>query len=337
MRDPFASKLIAEIAPSMGIAVELEPEYQFAGEINFPNGRRHIFRNTNFNINPAGSTEIARDKGYTCYFLRKHGFHVPNNRAFYSDELNAHLAPERRRGVEEAVDYAYELGYPVYIKPNDLSQGAFVTKAYEAAEIRTTAQSIFARSRVLLIEQFCAGRDYRVVVLGDKVISAYERVPLAIVGDGVQSIDELLTQAQHQLGTLGRPNSEIDPSDQRIDLKLKRLKATRASVLPAGKQVYLLDNANLSTGGSSIDVTESIHPTFAQIAIAATRTLGLRFAGVDLICDNLAELESTQHWNIIEMNAAAGLDNYAAIGELQRERVKDLYRRILLYLEQHDL
>jgi hypothetical protein len=54
MRYPFASLLIEEVAPTLGIKVELEPEYGFAGELIFPDGRRHLFRNTNFNVNPAG-------------------------------------------------------------------------------------------------------------------------------------------------------------------------------------------------------------------------------------------------------------------------------------------
>lgn len=59
---PFASRLIAEVAPEIGASVWLEPEYGFVGEISFSNGKKHLFRNTNFNVNPLGSVEIARDK-----------------------------------------------------------------------------------------------------------------------------------------------------------------------------------------------------------------------------------------------------------------------------------
>ena len=114
MRYPFASMLIAELGPSMGISVELEPEYNFAGELVFPNGKRHLFRNTNFNINVAVSTEIAKDKSFTNFFLRKHGFRVPNGRAFFSDKLNANLPFEKRRNVSDAVSFATELGYDFF-------------------------------------------------------------------------------------------------------------------------------------------------------------------------------------------------------------------------------
>ncbi len=68
---PFASRLIAEVAPEIGANVWIEPEYGFVGEITFSNGKKHLFRNTNFNVNPLGAVEIARDKGYASIFLKR--------------------------------------------------------------------------------------------------------------------------------------------------------------------------------------------------------------------------------------------------------------------------
>lgn len=335
MRYPFASIIISEIAPSLGIVVELEPEYGFAGELIFPDGRRHLFRNTNFNVNPAGSTEIAKDKGYTSYFLRKHGFNVPTGKAFFSDQLNQNLPADRRRGIPDAVAFAKKLGFPLFAKPNNLSQGVLVTKVYNAAELRCTAHRIFERTAVMLVEEACFGRDYRVVVLGDKIISAYERIPLSVRGNGVDSVDKLLKDAKEKLSDFGRPNAEIDPTDPRIDIKLGQLKLLRNSVIPEGESVFLLDNANLSTGGTSSDVTGELHPSFAAIAIHATKTIGLQLSGVDLLCNDISRDAADQVWNIIEINAAPGLDNYASLGDDQNDRVKGLYREVLEYLATH--
>lgn len=333
MRYPFASKLIQEIAPSMGIRVELEPEYEYAGELIFSNGKRHLFRNTNFNVNPAGSTEIAKDKCYTSYFLRKHGFNVPDSKAFFSDKLNKNLT--HSRGIAEAIAYAKTLGFPVFIKPNNLSQGVFVTKVHEPDEIVTVANRIFERTDVFLIESACIGKDYRVVVLGEEIISGYERIPLTVTGNGQDSIQRLLDAAHEGLEHQGRPNSEITTDDSRIDLKLKRLGLTRDSVIQDQEKIFLLDNANLSTGGTSLDVTGKVHPSFLEIAIKATKALGLTLSGVDIICEDITNEAQSQAWNIIEINAAPGLDNYSALGEEQAARVRDLYRKILLYLEKY--
>jgi D-alanine-D-alanine ligase-like ATP-grasp enzyme len=332
MRFPFASLLIADIAPALGIAVELEPEFKFAGELIFPNGRRRVFRNTNFNINPAGSAEIAKDKGYTKYFLRKAGINVPEGQAFFSDTLNANLPATNRRGIPEALDYAQQQGYPLYIKPNNLSQGRLVAKVYNESRLVEMAPAILQKTQVFLLEEPCPGRDYRVVVLGDSVISAYERVPLAVRGDGNSSVDGLLNAAKLNLSESGRPNSEIDLTDVRIDIKLESERLSRDSIIPDGRKIPLLDNANLSTGGNSMDVTESIHPGFAEIAVKACGVLGLRFAGIDIICADLSAEPSRQIWNVIEVNAAPGLDNYAALGAEQAGRVRQLYLAILEYM-----
>ena len=332
MRYPFASLVIQQLAPAMGIRVELEPEFGFAGELIFPSGRRHVFRNTNFNVNPAGSTEIAKDKGYTCFFLRKHGFPVPANKTFFSERLNANLPPEKRRGIRQVRAFAQKLGLPVFVKPNNLSQGTLVTKVYALEDIAPVCERIFERTDVLLIEEVCSGRDFRIVVLGEEVISAYERLPLTVVGDGLHSIDDLLQQSQRDLLSQGRPNSEIDPFDFRVDLKLKALGVSRSSVPAPGERVELLDNANLSTGGTSRDMSGRIHDEVVEAAVQATKALGLTLCGVDLLAQDPFAPLSSQRWTIIELNAAPGLDNYAAMGAEQSERVGMLYMKILEFM-----
>jgi D-alanine-D-alanine ligase-like ATP-grasp enzyme len=332
MKEPFASMLIEEIAPSMNIKVELEPEFKFAGELIFPNGRRHLFRNTNFNVNPAGSVEIVKDKGYTCYFLRKHGINTPENRAFFSKKLNSKLSQSKRRGLEDSILYASKIGFPVFVKPNNMSQGNFVTKAYLPQDILDAGFKIFEKTEVFLVEQTCNGNDYRIVVLGDNIISAYERIPLAIIGDGLQTIEQLLSNLRDELERLNRPNYEINILDPRIDICLKRIKRKRESIPANGERVVLLDNANLSSGGTSVDVTNSIHSSFSEIAIHATKSLGLKLCGVDIIAEDITTTASDQVWNVIELNAAPGLDNYASLGSEQASRVENLYREILKFL-----
>jgi D-alanine-D-alanine ligase-like ATP-grasp enzyme len=183
------------------------------------------------------------------------------------------------------------------------------------------------------VEAPCPGRDYRIVVLGDEIISAYERRPLGVVGDGTSTIGELVERARAGLGALGRPNSEIEPADWRIDRKLRSHDLDRNHVPARGAETMLLDNANLSTGGTSVDITGTLHPSFAAEAIRATRTIGLKFAGVDIICADATADAAGQSWAILELNAAPGLDNYAATGAEQRERVRLMYLKIMRFLE----
>src|SRR5207253_6464045 len=104
-----------------------------------------------------------------------------------------------------------------------------------------------------------------------------------------------------------------------------------SSVLEDGECIYLLDNANLSTGGDAVDVTADLHPEFRELAIRITRDMGLRLCGVDIITPD-ARLPVNQYV-LLEINGAPGLDNYASIGELQAEIVDGLYLKILQALE----
>jgi D-alanine-D-alanine ligase-like ATP-grasp enzyme len=331
---PFTPLMLAEIGPAMGVEVELEPVHRFAGELRFSNGRRHLFHNANLNINPAAAVQIANDKFYTCHFLRKAGFSVPQGQTFFADPVNQKMAPSLRRGLDDALMYAAQLAYPVFIKPNNLSQGEHVSKVWQPAQLRLAGEAIFARNNVLLVEQACTGRDYRVVVLDDAVFAAFERVPLGVSGDGVHTILELLVQQQQQLRAQNRMNSNIDVLDVRMDAKLAQVGLTRASVLPAGERRVLLDNANLSTGGQLCDISEQIHADFVDIAVRASKTIGLRMSGLDFIADDLTAPAAGQSWHIIEINAAPAQENYAAAGEKQRERVRILYRQVLQILAQ---
>ena len=334
MKYPYTSKLIEQIAPEINARVELEPEFQFAGEIIFSNGKRHLFRNTDLNINFAAAVAIAKDKGYTSYLLKKYGFRVPRGQTFFSESLLPNLYDlHKRRDLESACKYADEIGYPVIVKPNNLSQGTLVCKVHNDDELRAIGKMIFERTNVMLVQEVCIGKDYRIVVLGDEIISAYQRLPLTVTGDGESTIESLLLQKQSKFTDLSRPNAEIKLEDFRIWAKLEYSGLGRDSVLSNGESLILLDNANLSTGGDAIDVTDTLHHSYAELAINIAKTMGLGLSGVDIICPNAEEALSDNYW-VIEVNGSPGLDNYAAIGDKQAERVKSLYKKALQFLEQ---
>ena len=109
-------------------------------------------------------------------------------------------------------------------------------------------------------------------------------------------------------------------------------------MLPKGHQVFLLDNANLSTGGDAIDVTKTIHPSFKKIAINLTRDMGLRIAGVDIMVtkgDITQDIKNCEYY-IIEINAAPGLDHYVTTGKAQKKIVEDMYLKVLKALGKKD-
>lgn len=329
-RPPFISRLLQKIAPTIGATVHLEPKYGYVGQIIYPNGHNRYFRATTLDINTTGAAKLAKDKGYCAHFLNKEGFPTPPGEAFFSKEWAEHIRSDRT--IDAAWAYAEKLGLPVFVKPNSKSQGKGVEKVASKEDFYRALNSIFEYDKVALVQRPVAGKDYRIVVLDNEVISAYERIPLAVVGDGVSNLRELLDRKQAGFIAIGR-DTLLKKNDPRIQAHLVRNGREVDAIPLHNERVSLLDNANLSTGGESVDVTEIIHPLFADIAISVTKKMGLRLCGVDIIVDgDISQAPQSQpnnYW-VIEINSSPGLDHYAAIGKKQEEIVEKLYTKVLI-------
>ena len=319
--------LLAKIAPKIGAKVLLEPDWGIAGQITFKNGKRSYFRYNTLDLNPVGAADIAKDKDYANFFMEKLGYPVvPGSKTFFRKEWAERIhAP--KRGIDAARAYAQKIGFPVIVKPNSGSQGQDVALVQNVREFDRAARAVFRHDRIMLVQRVVPGTDYRLVVLDDQVISAYARIPLTIIGDGRATIATLIKRKEYQFKREKR-DTQMPVNDPRIREKLKRSGFTFNSIPKKGEWVQLLDNANLSTGGESIDVTPQVHPAFKKLAVRLTKDMGLRLCGVDLMVDgDISKKPETFH--ILEINAAPGLDHYARSGKAQEKIVEDLYMRVL--------
>ena len=327
MNTPFIVSILQKVVEQIGAVLLIDPECKFVGHITFKNGKTTVFRSTQFNINGYGAAEIAKDKGCSSFLLKHCGYRVPEGRTFFNERLCQKITT--LRNIDNGFDFAQELGFPVIVKPLNLSQGILVTKVYNKREYYQVAKKILQITSGFIVERFHYGNDYRIVVLDDEVIITYQRIPLFVFGDGKSIIWELLQKKQLILQNNGR--KIVDFEDFRIQRKLKRQKLTFDSVIPKDTIVYLLDNANLSSGGEAVDLTENIHPDFQKLAINITKDMGLRLAGVDIITSDLTQ--PMEDYVAIEVNGSPGLLNYASFGELQIKRVENLYLKVLQAME----
>lgn len=323
--------LLEKIAPRIGATVIIEPEWRFVGQITFSSGRRSYFRYNTLDLNPIGASDIAKDKDWANFFMKSMGYPVvPDTKAFYEQRW-AKTIRRPLRNIDGAYRYARRLGFPVVVKPNSGSQGAGVEFVHTRAEFYKAVRAIFSKDRVALVQRPVHGQDYRLVVLDTKVVSAYQRIPLNVVGDGRRSIGRLLGDKQREFVALNR-DTQIRKDDPRILRKLARQGLTLKSVPEPGVRIFLLDNANLSTGGDAIDVTHTVHPMFRDLAVRITADMGLRLCGVDLMIDGDISSTPGRFW-VLEINAAPGLDHYARVGEAQEEIVEALYLEVLKHLD----
>ncbi|OHA88993.1 MAG: hypothetical protein A3C70_03100 [Candidatus Zambryskibacteria bacterium RIFCSPHIGHO2_02_FULL_43_14] len=324
-------QMFRKIAPRIGATVLMEPEWGIVGQITFKSGCRSYFRYNTLDLNPVGSSDVAKDKDYASFFMKEMGYPVvPGSKAFYSNEW-ARAVGTPRRNIDAAYRHARKIGFPVFVKPNSGSQGVGVSLVYNKREFYKTMRSIFKKDRVTLVQKPVRGRDYRLVVLDKKVISAYERIPLNVVGDGVSNIRELLKIKQKRFVAASR-DTRIKVDDPRIAAKLSHQGLSFRTVLAKSQRVYLLDNANLSTGGDSMDVTERVHLQFKRLAVRLTRDMGLRLSGVDLMIEGDIGEKPGVFW-VLEINAAPGLDHYTKIGKTQKKIVENLYLEVIKHME----
>ncbi|HMY20434.1 MAG TPA: acetate--CoA ligase family protein, partial [Polyangium sp.] len=219
------------------------------------------------------AVEIAQDKQLTNSLLERAGLPVPRQERAYS--------------ADEAVEIAERLGYPIVVKPMDLSHGRGVALDLTTAEaVRDAFNKAYDLSSYVLVETFQHGKDHRVLVVNGEVVAVSERVPGHVIGDGQSTIKQLVdivnTDPRRGVGhekVLTR--IEIDHQAERL---MAQAGYTLETVLPAGQMFALRSTGNLSTGGTAIDRTDVIHPDNLDISIRAAKVVGLDVAGIDLIC-----------------------------------------------------
>ncbi|WP_295990194.1 cyanophycin synthetase [Rugamonas sp.] len=239
---------------------------------------------------------IAQDKELTKKLLHAAGVPVPNGRSVAD--------------VDDAWAAALEIGLPVVVKPKDGNQGKGVTVNVMSREHLATAYHAAREFRDdIMVERFLPGNDYRLLVIGDKMVAAARRDPPQVVGDGVHSVRELvdLVNADPRRGS-GHATSLTKIRFDDIALARLALQGLQADSVPAkGQRVILRNNANLSTGGTATDVTDDVHPEVAARAVEAAQMIGLDICGVDVVCDGVLQPIEQQRGGVVEVNAAPGL------------------------------
>ena len=250
------------------------------------------------------AVDIAGNKAETKELLSSFAVPVPEGRTI-SD-------------LEDLKEVIEELGYPLVIKPLNGNHGKGAT-----VNIRSMMQAIDAFrvarkiSPQLVVERYIEGFDFRFLVVNYKVVAVAKRTPAAVIGDGISTIKQLI---ERENGNPVRGNGHekvltrvnIDDATNSV-LSLQGL--TLESVIPRDKIIYLKSTANLSTGGTSADVTDEVHPSNIFLAERVARIIGLDICGIDIIAPDVATPFSKNGGAVLEVNAAPGLRMHLAPSE----------------------
>jgi D-alanine-D-alanine ligase-like ATP-grasp enzyme len=317
------------------VSVDVEPEYGYATRIHYRGGSVRLTLGNDVGLNASGACDVAKDKAHAKFFLLSSNVECPAGTSFllpwWAKQIRPRLILHGANGMRLSSDapaYAEEnLGFPVYVKPVDGSQGSNVFRCDRREEIGFALEIMERdRIRVAVVEEAVELPDYRLVVLDRSVISAYRRDPLSVVGDGSSTIDELLFNLLEKFQEQGRA-ARISLEDERIQQCLRRQTLGPESVPRSGAKVSLLHLSNLSLGGAAKDVSASAASEWTDLAIEVADLLGLRYCGVDLACADIQD--PAANYSVLEVNAAPGLDHYAEVGPAQEAKVRELYARVL--------
>jgi cyanophycin synthetase len=250
------------------------------------------------------AVELAGDKEETNSILRDLGLPVPEQRLV--------------RRQTDAVRAAKAIGFPVVLKPLAGNHGRGVSINLKTGEeVEVAFEKAQEHGRTVIVESFIEGYDHRLLVIDGKLVAAAKREPGHVVGDGERSIEELVAivnkDPRRGVGhekVLTR--LELDHQAERL---LKKIGYDKDTVPPKDEVVYLRSTANLSTGGTAIDVTDTIHPDNREMAVRAIKAIGLDIGGVDFLTRDITLSYREAGGAICEVNAGPGFRMHVAPSE----------------------
>lgn len=317
------------------VSIDVEPKYGYVSRLSYTNGDHRITYGNDLGLNTGAAEDLARDKGHTKFMLRAIGVNCPDGEEFllpwWAESIHDIQAS---RGNDDMVttgvaeEYILEHGgYPVYVKPVSGSKGADIYKVHDAPELQDAFASYEQkRVRVAMVEEPIYMPDYRIVTLDGELISAYQRVPLTVHGDGVRTIRELMEVRQNEFELLGR-DTDLQKVMAQAEKYMAQREMTLDSVVEEGTELPLVPISNLSAGGTSVDVRDKIHPRWGELAAYVAHNFNLRLSGLDLACEDITDPDA--EYSVLEVNSTPGLDHYALSGDAQRELVDELYIKVL--------
>lgn len=205
------------------------------------------------------------------------------------------------------IDYPLHRDKAVVIKPNSTNFGLGITifkEGFSREEYQRGLEIAFSHDSKVLVEEFIAGKEYRFFVINGEAVAILHREPANVIGDGVQSIRELVNEKNRDPL---RGNGYVTPLEK---IRLSEAEAmflaqqglTFEFVPEAGVKVYLRENSNISTGGDSLDFTDIVPKAYKRLAVKATESVGATICGVDMMIKNINNPYPENNYAVIELN-----------------------------------
>ena len=257
-----------------------------------------------FPINSATSTFLTRDKSHTINLLNQAGMRTAEGEYFFiQDAFKSHRGPGREK--EDAQRYANTVGFPLFVKPNDGSRGAFVEKVFCVRDLQNYMDKHASQISCLRIEKPLVGDEHRLFVVDGKVWFGYKRRSPYITFNGTDSVEQHLLQVMTEQKETGHLSLSLDSSFVRETLKRHALGLK--DVPTQGKTMPFSPAMNLAMGGEIQEYSEHFSQALHNYVHTIYRLFNLRVFGLDVY--TASEINDISSLSILEINGNPSIES----------------------------
>lgn len=285
------TRVLVEAALEHADAVYLYPETSI---FRIESGDKSwVIPNIYLPLCPYSAAELCDRKNYTKTVLDHHGIPTPQGIEVHKKDFE-----------ESAIDFS-AVQFPVVIKPMEqsLKGDGIVTDIQNEEDLSQYLENAFRTYSKMLVEEYYGGLlDYRVLVLDGKVIDVLWRVRPYVIGDGEKTIRTLIEIKNAERKAETRLKLGPILIDEELKNKLNQAAIDIDSIPKKDERVQLKNVCNFGAGGEVVEVTNDICTENIELMAQVTKTLGMRFAGIDVLAEDISKPVSSTRGVILEVN-----------------------------------
>lgn len=299
-------KLLEELCKKLEIKIE-KLSFGWVYKLSKSNKIRYI--TGNFDINKEASSKIASDKYATYEVVKSQNLPIIEHKMIFNPN-------ERKKYIEKDIwDICYDefkAKKKVVVKPNLGLEGKGVFKCKTLDELEIAVKFLLEKNTSISIcPYYDIEKEYRAFYLNGKILLIYEKEKPYIVGNGVETIKELVEKLKLPHNKIVKENLE------KLDL----------SYIPnQNEKIEISWKYNL-TGGATARVIKKenlIYKTIEELAIRTGKSLDLTFATIDIIKTKENEIY------LLEVNSGVSTNIFSNIVKDGKMIEREIYRKALI-------
>lgn len=290
------TQIILNEALKRGYKVEILSNNEHFAQIS-DNEKKIYIRSTNLPINSTVSYFIAGKKEVAKLIFKKNDLPTPS---FYLC-----------KSMSEVKKCEKKLVYPLVVKPTNLMHGyGVITNIKNSKSLLKYSKEAIKKYGTIIVEEFVEGEDYRLLVIDGKYRSTIHRVAAYVIGNGKDTVRNLI-EKENKNPLRGSKQSKpltIIKIDDETEFVLKRQKYSLETIPDIGEKVIVKNTANMSKGGMTFSITNKVHKDYIKLSEDASKAIGMKFAGVDIITKDITQSINKSPGYLIEINSSPSIE-----------------------------